>query len=142
LGVGWKLHFYTGGTTTPITTYNARTGGSANANPDVADANGRFGKIWITDSQTIKWVLADENDVTKVTVDNYLIERSVASFDTDLQPSLPMRARTRSRSPWAARGRLRQRTCWSALAVLPTRWRHDDRQHHSFGQGLSRLFQR
>jgi hypothetical protein len=67
LGVGWKLHFYTGGTTTPITTYNARSGGSANANPVVADANGRFGAIWIPDSQTIKWILADENDVTKVT---------------------------------------------------------------------------
>lgn len=84
LGTGWKLHFYTGGTATPITTYNARTGGSANANPVVADANGRFDEIWITDSQTIKWVLADASDVAKVTVDDYLIDAAGTTFDANL----------------------------------------------------------
>lgn len=84
IGVGWKLQFYTGGTATPITTYNARSGGSANANPVVADASGRFDEIWIEDDQTIKWVLADENDVPKVTVDDVLIDSSPPTFDADL----------------------------------------------------------
>jgi hypothetical protein len=84
IGVGWKLHFYTGGTTTPITTYNARTGGSANTNPLIADASGRFPKAWIEQSQTIKWVLADENDAAKVTVDDYLIDQSPATIDASL----------------------------------------------------------
>jgi hypothetical protein len=73
LGAGWKLNFYTGGTATRITTYNARTAGSANANPVVADANGRFDEIWIEEGQTIKWVLTDAADVVKVTVDDVLI---------------------------------------------------------------------
>lgn len=84
IGVGWKLNFYTGGTTTPITTYNARTAGSANANPVVADANGRFDDIWIEESQTIKWVLTDANDVTKATVDDYLISAAPATVDASL----------------------------------------------------------
>lgn len=83
IGVGWKLHFYTGGTTTPITTYNARTGGSANANPLIADASGRFAKAWINDGQTIKWVLADENDAPKVTVDDFLIDQASAAATID-----------------------------------------------------------
>lgn len=73
LGVGWKLNFYTGGTSTRITTYNARTAGSANANPVVADSNGRFDDIWIEESQTIKWTLTDASDVVKVTVDDFLL---------------------------------------------------------------------
>lgn len=73
LGAGWKLNFYTGGTSTRINTYNARSAGAANTNPVVADADGRFDEIWITDAQTIKFVLTDENDVVKVSVDDYLI---------------------------------------------------------------------
>lgn len=79
LGAGWKLNLYTSGTSTRITTYNARTGGSANANPVVADANGRFDEIWIEDNQTIKWVLTDAADVVKVTVDSYLIPAAPAT---------------------------------------------------------------
>lgn len=84
LGAGWKLHFYTGGTSTPITTYNARTAGSANANPVVADANGRFDEIWVEESQTIKWVLTDENDVTKVTVDDFLLSAAAPTVAAGL----------------------------------------------------------
>jgi hypothetical protein len=83
IGVGWKLHFYTGGTTTPITTYNARTAGSANTNPLIADASGRFPVAWIPDGQTIKWVLADENDAAKVTVDDFLIDQATAAASID-----------------------------------------------------------
>lgn len=90
IGVGWKLAFYTGGTATPITTYNARTGGSANSNPVIAGAGGRFGQIWIEDSQTIKWVMTNENgDGTGLpTVDNFLLSSAPASFDTDLSTFL------------------------------------------------------
>lgn len=88
LGAGWKLNFYTGGTSTAITTYNARTSGSANANPVVADASGRFDEIWIEDAQTIKYVLTDENGTTKVTVDDYLISDEPPTIDTDLEDFL------------------------------------------------------
>lgn len=81
VGVGWKLHFYIGGTATPITTYNARSGGSANSNPLISDASGRFDDIWITDAQTIKWILTDENGVVKATVDDVVLT-SAASIPT------------------------------------------------------------
>ena len=73
IGVGWKLHFYTAGSATAITTYNDRTAGAANANPLVSDASGRFPEAWIEENQTIKWVLADDGDVPKVTIDDFLI---------------------------------------------------------------------
>jgi hypothetical protein len=88
LGVGWKLAFYTGGTTTAITTYNARSGGSANANPVVADANGRFDEIWIEEAQTIKFVLLNAADVSQVTVDNYLITDSPPTISASLEDFL------------------------------------------------------
>ena len=84
LGSGWKINFYTGGTSTRITTYNARTGGSANANPVVADSNGRFDEIWIDDNQTIKWVLTDASDVVKVTVDDVVIDQTPTATHADL----------------------------------------------------------
>jgi hypothetical protein len=89
LGVGWKLGFYVGGTATPITTYNARTGGSANSNPLIADGSARFDDIWIEDDQTIKWVLSDADDVVKATVDDVLWGDTGGggappAFDTDL----------------------------------------------------------
>lgn len=71
IGSGWLLNFYTAGTATRTTTYNAPTAGSANANPVVADASGRFDEIWATQGETIKWVLTDAAGVVKVTVDNY-----------------------------------------------------------------------
>lgn len=84
IGVGWKLNFYTGGTSTRITTYNARTAGSANANPVVAGSDGRFAAIWIEESQTIKWVLTDENDVVKVTRDDFLMTAAPATVAAGL----------------------------------------------------------
>lgn len=88
LGVGWKLAFYVAGTTTPITTYNAGTAGSANANPLIADADGRFDEAWLEQGQTIKWVLKDENDVVKVTVDECLIAGDPAATDSTLDDFL------------------------------------------------------
>jgi hypothetical protein len=84
LGAGWELNFYTGGSTTRITTYNARSGGSANANPVVADASGRFDEIWIEDSQTIKWVLTDADGSVKVTVDDVLVSADAPSIASGL----------------------------------------------------------
>jgi hypothetical protein len=84
LGAGWKLFFYTGGTATPITTYNAS--GSPNSNPVIADADGRFGEIVIDDNQTIKWVLTDETGlpdqpgVVQLTRDNIAIDSSPPSI--------------------------------------------------------------
>lgn len=71
IGVGWLLNFYTANTSTRITTYNAPTGGSANTNPVVAQADGRFPQIWIEDDQDIKWTLTDADGVVKVTVDDF-----------------------------------------------------------------------
>lgn len=73
LGAGYKLYFYQAGTSTTITTYNASSAGSANANPVVADANGRFDEIWIESNQSIKYVLANADGTTLVTVDSYTI---------------------------------------------------------------------
>ena len=84
IGVGWKLHFYTGGTSNPITTYNARTAGSANANPLESLADGRFPKAWIDEGQTIKWMLADANDLPKITVDDVLLASSSTPIDASL----------------------------------------------------------
>jgi hypothetical protein len=118
IGVGWKLHFYISGTTTPISTYNARTGGSANANPMISDAGGRFDEPWIEQAQTIKWVLTDENDITKVTVDNYLIDTSPPTVDASLTnflaASAPLPVANGGTNSTSAANAA------TALAVLPT----------------------
>jgi hypothetical protein len=88
LGAGWKLAFYTATTTTPITTYNAASGGVANANPVVADVNGRFPEIYIEVDQSIKYVLLDASNVVKVTRDNYSIAAEVVTVADDLDDFL------------------------------------------------------
>lgn len=84
IGSGWLLNFYLGGTASRTTTYNARTAGSANANPVVADSTGRFGAIWLTQGETIKWVLTDANGVVKVTLDDVLVTTAPATTSADL----------------------------------------------------------
>jgi hypothetical protein len=44
---GAKLFFYTTGTSAKLATYSDRALATPNANPVVADANGRFGPIWL-----------------------------------------------------------------------------------------------
>lgn len=82
LGVGWKLWFYTTGTTTPRNTYPTEADAlaltNANSNPVVADATGRFPPIWLIDPD-YKVILTDENDVVKVTRDPAVSAGSVAS---------------------------------------------------------------
>lgn len=72
VGAGWKLNFYVTGTATRKNTYpteaDAVAGTNANANPVVADSNGRFGPIWLADGD-YKLVMTDDADVTVVTRD-------------------------------------------------------------------------
>lgn len=65
---GAKLSFYTTGTTTPKATYSDANLSIANTNPVVADANGKFGDIFLTTGQ-YKVVLKDSADVTIWTAD-------------------------------------------------------------------------
>lgn len=72
VGVGYKLYFYTTGTTTPKNTYPTRAdavaGTNANANPVVAAADGRWAPIWLTGGD-YKVVLKDFDEVTLETRD-------------------------------------------------------------------------
>lgn len=83
-GVGYQLSFYTAGTSTQITTWNAATSGSANTNPVISDANGRWPSIWIDQGQTIKWIFADANGVTIDTDDNIPIVSVATAADASL----------------------------------------------------------
>ena len=88
VGEGFKYYFYTTGTTTPITTYSDSALSVANANPVVADANGRFGEIWISSLSTTKVVLTDADDVTIETVDPVGSSASTTSLnDLDVRPT-------------------------------------------------------
>jgi len=72
IGVGYKLYFYTTGTSTPKATYptraDAAAGTNANSNPVVAAADGRFAPMWLTDGD-YKVILKDADDVTLETKD-------------------------------------------------------------------------
>lgn len=63
-----KAYFYETGTTTPKDTYSNAGLTSANANPVVADANGRFGDIYLVAGR-YKVVLKTSADVTIDTLD-------------------------------------------------------------------------
>lgn len=65
---GAKLYFYTTGTSTPKTTYSDAALTIANANPVVADANGKFGDIFLG-AGLYKAILKDNLDVTIWTAD-------------------------------------------------------------------------
>jgi len=69
VGAGYKLHFYDAGTTNERDTYTDNTYTTTNANPVVADGNGRFAVIWT--SGDYKVVLKTAADDTVWTVDNY-----------------------------------------------------------------------
>lgn len=65
---GAKASFFETGTTTPKTTYSNAGLSSANANPVVADADGRFGDIYLVAGR-YKVVLATSADVAIDTLD-------------------------------------------------------------------------
>ncbi len=84
LGVGWELNLYTAETTGRIVTYTTPSGSVQNANPVVAQADGRFPQIWIEAGQSIKWVLTDADGVVKVTVDDYALVAAPPTISPDL----------------------------------------------------------
>ena len=65
---GWLLNFYTTGTTTRKNTFSDNGLTTANANPVVADASGRFGNIFLG-SGDYKVVLTDGDNLEKWTAD-------------------------------------------------------------------------
>lgn len=67
---GALLYTYGEGTTTPLATYSDETLTTPHANPIVADANGRFGNIYLQ-AAAYKFVLKDASDVTIWTLDNF-----------------------------------------------------------------------
>lgn len=84
IGVGWKLNIYTAGTSTRANSYNAPSGGAANTNPVIADASGRFDEMWLETGASYKWVLTDESDVVKVTVDNFAVSADAPTVSAGL----------------------------------------------------------
>ena len=65
---GARLHFYETGTSTPLDTYSDEALSTANPNPVAADANGRFGAIFLK-PQSYKAVLKDSSGATIWTQD-------------------------------------------------------------------------
>jgi hypothetical protein len=65
---GGKLYTYAAGTSTPQNTYTDYTGGVANANPVILDANGEA-NVWLGTS-AYKFVLTNASDVQQWSVDN------------------------------------------------------------------------
>lgn len=77
---GGKVHVYTAGTTTNITTYTDSTGNTSNSNPITLDSAGRLpNECWITDGVTFKVVVKDSSGNTIKTVDNLKTINDVSS---------------------------------------------------------------
>lgn len=66
---GAKIYFYTTGTTTPTDSYQASSGGSAHANPVVADSGGLFASIYINDAIQTRAVLKNSAGTTILDID-------------------------------------------------------------------------
>lgn len=67
---GWKLNTYAAGTSTPLATYSDVDLTVPNANPVVADADGRLGPVYLSPTG-YKFICTDSADVTVVTRDNF-----------------------------------------------------------------------
>lgn len=81
-----KAYFYVTGTTTPLATYSDAGLTAVNANPVVADANGRFGDIYLQ-SARYKVVLATSADVAVDTLDP--VDGSLQLVQSASAPSNP-----------------------------------------------------
>ena len=68
---GAKANFYINGTTTPQDTYTASDLQTANANPVVADGNGRFPPIYLDSTLRYKVTVTDASDVEIYTEDDF-----------------------------------------------------------------------
>lgn len=69
IGTGYNLYTYETGTTTEKATYSDESLTVANTNPIVADANGSFGNVWVSDLSLYKIILTDADDVLIATYD-------------------------------------------------------------------------
>jgi hypothetical protein len=67
---GALLYAYAAGTTTPQNTYSDSTLTTPNANPVVADSNGRFGAIYVDPTVAYKFVAKTSAGATIFTQDN------------------------------------------------------------------------
>lgn len=69
---GGKFYTYRAGTSTPQATYTSSTGTTAHTNPIILDSAGRVpgGEIWLTASDSYKFVLKTSADVLIATYDN------------------------------------------------------------------------
>lgn len=85
LGAGWKLNWYLEDSSTRIDTYVGELVATKNANPVVADANGRFSQIWIEADQRLKYVLTDADGTVKVTVNGYVAAAVPPDIDASLE---------------------------------------------------------
>lgn len=66
-----QLYTYSAGTTTPLATYTTSAGNVPNSNPIVLGSDGRPPQeIWLNDSSSYKFVLADSSNNTIATYDN------------------------------------------------------------------------
>jgi hypothetical protein len=69
VNAGAKLYTYEASTTTPLATYSDSALSVANANPQIANAGGLFGPIYLL-PQAYKFVLHDANDLLIFEQDN------------------------------------------------------------------------
>ena len=69
---GGKLYSYAAGTTTPQATYTSASGATAHTNPIILNSAGRVatGEIWLTTTETYKFVLYTSTNVLIATWDN------------------------------------------------------------------------
>jgi hypothetical protein len=68
LGAGYKLHFYSSGTSTPLDSFSNDGLSVANSNPVIADAEGRFDDIFLS-NVPYKVTLKDADDTLVWTAD-------------------------------------------------------------------------
>ena len=88
VGAGYKYYFYTTGTTTPISSYTTQALSTPNAYPVVADSNGRFPPIWLSNLATTKVVLTDSVGNLIETQDPIGATASTTSLnDLDVRPT-------------------------------------------------------
>lgn len=88
VGAGWKLEFFSSGTSSNLDTFSDDALTTANANPVVADSGGRFGAIFLKD-EAYKVVLSDADDVqiwvadpVRGGVDNIVDDTIKSTLDT------------------------------------------------------------
>jgi hypothetical protein len=68
LGAGFRLYFYSSGTSTPLDSFSDAARTTANSNPVIADATGTFDDIYLSDVP-YKVTLKDDDDVVIWTAD-------------------------------------------------------------------------